>query len=82
MAVVALALFAASFIPEAEYPWPQRIGVTFPLALAGGLGVVAGASPRRATPAARDRAARIGSFFGFWLGSLIYAGLLVVRVVS
>jgi hypothetical protein len=81
MLVVAL-LLAGSVVPEAEYPWPQRIGITFPFALSGGFGVVAGTLPRRATPAARDRAARIGSFVGFWLGSIIYSALLAVRVSS
>jgi hypothetical protein len=82
MAVLALVLVVASVLPEAEYPWPSRIDVSFPFALAGGFGVVAGALPRQSTPAARDRAARIGSFFGFWVGSVIYAALLAVRVAS
>jgi hypothetical protein len=79
---IAIAVLVGAVFPEAEYPWPQRIGVGFPFAVAGGLGVVAGALPRRSTPAARDRAARIGSFIGFWVGSVIYLALLIVRVSS
>ncbi|HEX3239787.1 MAG TPA: hypothetical protein VHR18_06595 [Solirubrobacterales bacterium] len=72
MIVIALAALVGAVLPEAEYPWPERIGISFPFTIAGGLGVAAGALPRRSTPAARDRATRIGSFIGFWVGSVIF----------
>jgi hypothetical protein len=62
----------AALLPRVENPWPETIGLGFPLSTAGAGGVLAGVLFNEADPRRRDRATRLGAFTGFWLGAVAY----------
>lgn len=77
-----LAPILASLLPRVEDPWPDTIGLEFPFALAGVVGVLAGFVRAEASNADRDRAIRQGGLHGFRAGALFYALSLFNQVLS
>jgi len=77
--VLGAALFGAVF-PRVEDPWPDRIGLGLPFALAGAFGVLASVVYADAAPARRDRAIRHGGLAGFWFGTGLYALSLLAQI--
>jgi hypothetical protein len=73
-------LFGASILPEVEDPWPHRIGLGFPFAVAGAFGVLAGMLHANSPSARRERAISRGGLIGFQLGAGWYVLALVVQV--
>ncbi|MGC1852283.1 MAG: hypothetical protein WA687_07580 [Solirubrobacterales bacterium] len=80
MLSIALWFFATSIIPRVENPWPESIGLEFPFTLAGAGTIFVGFIYAEASQARRDRASRQGGFYGFVVGSLIYAFSLVNQI--
>jgi hypothetical protein len=74
-----LALLAA-ILPQVEAPFPDRIGLGFPISTAGAAGVVAGIVHSRSSPGKRDRAISLGSLLGFGVGGAVYLVALIVQV--
>jgi hypothetical protein len=79
---ISLALLAGSIPPHVEDPWPDRIGLGFPFALAGAAGVLAGVIHADASADLRDGKIRRAGQIGFWWGAGIYAISLAVQVIS
>lgn len=73
---------AGSFFPQVEDPWPDTIGLGFPVTTAGIGGVLAGLAFAAATPARRDLAIKWGSVIGFYIGSALYFISLLATVIS
>ena len=70
------------FLPRVESPWPDKIGLGFPIATAGACGVIAGACTARWPVERRDRVTRLGGLFGLSFGFAVYLIALVAQVVS
>jgi hypothetical protein len=75
-------LVGGSLFPSVESPWPDRIGVGFPVAMAGAFGAVAGVIHAESPKARRERAMIRWGVRGFWLGALLYSVSLLVQVFS
>jgi hypothetical protein len=82
MLSVVLWLLAGSFFPRVEDPWPESIGLDFPLAVSGAFGMLAGLAFVDSPAARRDRAIRLGGLVGFIVGTLLYLVSLGVQVSS
>ncbi len=82
MAFALAALLESALLPRVEDPWPERIGLGFPFAMAGAGGVLAGVAHTESSPASRDRAVRRGGLFGFGFGAALYLLSLVVQLGS
>jgi len=79
---MAMHIALAALLPRVEDPWPDTIGLDFPLTTAGAGGVLAGVLFNEAGPRRRDRATRLGAVVGFWLGAVTYGLSLIVQVGS
>jgi hypothetical protein len=77
-----LELLTGSILPHVEDPWPDRIGLGFPFAVAGAFGVLAGVLYAEAPQAHRDRAVSRGGIWGFRVGAMFYVVSLLVQVAS
>ena len=73
-------LLIGSILPRVENPLPKTIGLGFPFALAGAVGVLAAVIHAEASDARRDRAIRLGGLWGFRLGAAIYAIALAAQI--
>jgi hypothetical protein len=73
-------LFVGSILPRVEDPWPDTIGLGFPFAIAGAIGVLASVVYADAEEDRRDRAIRAGGLMGFRIGAAIYVISLVIQV--
>lgn len=74
------AVLVGVFLPEVENPWPDRIGIEFPFAVAGAFGVLAAVIRGDIAPELRDRAIHRGGIWGFRLGAGIYVLSAVVQL--
>jgi hypothetical protein len=74
------AVLVGVFLPAVENPWPDQIGIEFPFAVAGALGVLAGVFRGDVAPELRDRAIHRGGIWGFRLGAGIYALSAIVQL--
>jgi hypothetical protein len=72
----------ASFFPEVEDPWPDKIGLWFLFQAAGVGGFVMEIVHARAPEARRDRAIRWGGLIGFRIGAGFYALSLLAQLSS
>ena len=77
-----LVLLAGAVFPQVEDPWPNRIGLGFPIVLAGAGTALGGIIYASAPRALRERAIGRFSTWGFWLGVLFYVMSVVAQVVS
>jgi hypothetical protein len=75
-----LHLLANTFPPRVENPLPESIGWTFPISLAGAFGVLAGVIRSKAPTLVRDRSIRLGGYWGFWVGVVLYGLALAFQV--
>jgi hypothetical protein len=82
MPAVDIALTLASLFPRVEDPWPDVIGLDFPLVTAGAGGVLASVLSDGDSTAERDEDIRNGGLWGFWLGALFYALSVFNQVAS
>lgn len=82
MVAVGPLLLLASVFPRVEDPWPDSVGLGFPIAMAGAGGIVASVLFAEASEARRDRAVRHGGLWGFWLGTLLYALSALDQIAS
>lgn len=79
---ISKALFLASFFPEVEAPWPDKIGIPFLFQAGGAGGWVMDLVEAGAPEADRNRAIRWGGLWGFRIGAAFYALSLLVQVGS
>jgi len=77
-----LLLIVGSVFPRVEDPWPDEIGIGFPVVLAGAGTALAGVIYASAPRARRERAIGRFGLWGFWIGMLLYAMSVVAQVVS
>jgi len=82
MLLLALIVWQAIGLPEVEGPFPDRIGLTFPISLAGATGVFGGVLSVVASPRRRERFISLGTFAGFCVGVAFYALSLFVQLLS
>lgn len=82
MLLLALIVWQALGLPEVEDPFPDRIGLTFPVGLAGACGVVGGVLGFIAWPRRREQFISIGTVLGFCIGAGFYALSLIIQVAS
>jgi hypothetical protein len=84
MALLAISkvLFLASFLPEVEAPWPEKIGINFLFQAGGAGGWVMDLVEADAPEAERNRAIRWGGLWGFRIGAAFYVLSLLVQVGS
>lgn len=79
MSFVDLWQLASLMIPEAESPWPERIGPGLPFTVSGAasmlIGMVMAGSQEK-----RERAMNRGGVYGFLLGSALYMLVLLNQV--
>lgn len=75
-----MAFLAGSFFPRVEDPWPDTIGLEFPVALSGGVGLLMGFAFLGSPAARRDRAMRRGALVGFAAGMLLYVASLAIQL--
>jgi hypothetical protein len=75
-------LLLASFFPEVEDPWPDRIDVSLPFAVAGAIGMLCGIYHGASPPAVRERAINRGGRIGFYGGWGFYLLSWVVQLSS
>lgn len=80
--VIFSVLLLASFFPEVEDPWPDRIDVTFPFTTAGASGMLFGIYYGASSSARRERAINCGGRIGFYGGWGFYLLSLLVQLVS
>lgn len=66
-----------ALVPEAEDPWPDRIGPTAPFWAAGAGAVVGGVAFILASAARRESAVKWGMFLGFIAGLVLYVIALI-----
>jgi hypothetical protein len=78
----ALVSLESAIFPRVDNPWPESIGLGFPFASAGAIGVIGGLLARDATQEERDRATYLGGLWGFRLGAAFYVLALLVQVAS
>jgi hypothetical protein len=72
----------ASPVPQVEAPFPEKVGLGFPLSMAGAAGVLAGIVYTASPPEKRDRAIAMGSLIGFGIGAVVYLLAFIVQVGS
>jgi hypothetical protein len=70
----------ALVLPEAEDPFPDRIGPLAPLTGAGAGAVLAGIVLIRASTSRRETAMKWGALGGFVVGGALYLFALIVQV--
>lgn len=80
--VISLWLVNSSFLPRVEDPWPDTIGIGFPITTAAAGGALAGLGFAAATSKRRDVAIKWGSVIGFVIGSALYFISLLIQVIS
>jgi len=73
-------LLDASIVPRVEDPWPHRIGLGFPFAVAGAFGALAGMLHAYSPSERRERAISRGGLIGFLIGAGWYTLALVIQV--
>jgi hypothetical protein len=79
--VISSILLFASFFPEVEDPWPDRIDLSFPFAIAGASGMLFGIYHATSPPSRRERAINCGGRIGFYGGWSFYLLSLLVQLV-
>lgn len=72
----------ASVFPRVEDPFPERIGLEFPFALAAAGGVLASLLHIESSSAKRDRVVRWSGFVGFGAGVAFYLLSLAIQLSS
>jgi hypothetical protein len=77
-----LLIVVASFLPEAESPLPDRIGVIDVFTSAGAGGALGGIICFKATAAKRDLAIRWGGLIGCIASLALYFLAVLVQVLS
>jgi hypothetical protein len=77
-----LPLPVATLMPRVEDPWPDSIGLEFPVGLAAAFAVMAGVVKTGASKADRDRAISQAGLTGFLLGAGLYLVALVIQIGS
>ncbi len=75
-------LLESALIPRVDNPWPERIGLGFPFAMAGAFGVLASLAAGDADGEERDRAIYRGGLWGFRFGATLYVVALTFQVAS
>lgn len=79
--ILAHVLLFASFFPEVEDPWPDRIGLNFLFEAAGGCGLLMNLMYAEASEASRNSAVRWGGLWGFRVGAGFYTVSLMVQLL-
>jgi hypothetical protein len=75
-----LITWLGDLVPRVDDPWPSHIGVSFPFTAAGAGSVLGGLFKPGASAAVRDHWATLFSFWGFWIGALIYVLAFLVQL--
>jgi len=73
-------LLVLAVLPRVEDPWPDTIDLGLPFHMAAAGCVLAGVVCFLAAEEKRERAIKLGGFFGFSLGSVLYFVSLLVQV--
>jgi hypothetical protein len=82
MLLALVPLLESALVPRVDNPWPERIGLGFPFAMAGAVGVLASLAAGDDDREARDRAIYRGGLWGFRFGAALYVVALMFQVAS
>ena len=82
LAILSKAFLLASFLPEVEDPWPDKIGIEFLFQAGGAGGWLMDLLEADAPEGDRNRAIRWGGLWGFRIGAGFYVLSLLVQVGS
>ncbi len=82
MRAIAPWLLTLAVLPRVEDPWPDTIGIGFPVTTAGAGGVLAGLVFAATTSERHDSAIKWGTVVGFLIGSVLYFVSLLAQVIS